>query len=288
MSIKIENLFYTYSPKTLNRCEALKNVSLTIEDNSFVAFLGQTGSGKSTLIQTLNGLLIPDGGQVQVDEYVLTNKAKKNKKIKELRKHLGIVFQFPEYQLFEDSVERDVAFGPKNFGLDEKEALEKAHIALKSVGLDETYFKRSPFELSGGEKRRVAIAGILAIEPDILVLDEPTAGLDPKGEKEIMNLITDMHKNGKTIILVTHDMDIVMKYCQKVFVLKNGELVFEGDPYSLFILNNEELSIEVPTLFELARKVKDKGLSLDLTKIKNIDDFVDQYMEKKHDQHDVW
>ena len=282
MPIKIENLFYTYSPKTLNRCEALKDVSLTIEDNSFVAFLGQTGSGKSTLIQTLNGLLLPQSGQVQVDEYIVTNKAKKNKKIKQLRKHLGIVFQFPEYQLFEDTVEKDVAFGPKNFGLDEKTALEKAHKALLSVGIDESYFQRSPFELSGGEKRRVAIAGILAIEPDILVLDEPTAGLDPKGEKEIMSLITKMHEDGKTIILVTHDMDIVMKYCQKAFVLKDGQLVFEGDPFTLFSLNNEELSIEVPTLFELSRKLKEKGIPLELEKIHNIDDLINQYMEKKH------
>ena len=282
MPIKIENLFYTYSPKTLNRCEALKDVSLTIEDNSFVAFLGQTGSGKSTLIQTLNGLLLPQSGQVQVDEYIITNKAKKNKKIKQLRKHLGIVFQFPEYQLFEDTVEKDVAFGPKNFGLDEKTALEKAHKALLSVGIDESYFQRSPFELSGGEKRRVAIAGILAIEPDILVLDEPTAGLDPKGEKEIMSLITKMHEDGKTIILVTHDMDIVMKYCQKVFVLKDGQLVFEGNPFTLFSLNNEELSIEVPTLFELSRKLKEKGIPLELEKIHNIDDLINQYMEKKH------
>lgn len=282
MPIKIENLFYTYSPKTLNRCEALKDVSLTIEDNSFVAFLGQTGSGKSTLIQTLNGLLLPQSGQVQVDEYIVTIKAKKNKKIKQLRKHLGIVFQFPEYQLFEDTVEKDVAFGPKNFGLDEKTALEKAHKALLSVGIDESYFQRSPFELSGGEKRRVAIAGILAIEPDILVLDEPTAGLDPKGEKEIMSLITKMHEDGKTIILVTHDMDIVMKYCQKVFVLKDGQLVFEGDPFTLFSLNNEELSIEVPTLFELSRKLKEKGIPLELEKIHNIDDLINQYMEKKH------
>ncbi len=283
MSIKIENLFYTYSPKTLNKCVALNDVSLEIEEGSFVAFLGQTGSGKSTLIQQLNALLVPQSGQITVDDFVITHKIKKVKHIKQLRKHVGLVFQFPEYQLFEETVEKDVAFGVKNFGAKEPEAIERAHEALLSVGIDESYFKRSPFELSGGEKRRVAIAGILAINPDILVLDEPTAGLDPKGEEEIMNLVKKMHENGKTIIIVTHDMNIVMRYCQKVFVLKQGQLVFEGDPFTLFNEDNEELSIEVPALFELARKLKDRGLSLDIPQIRSVDDFVKQYMEKKHE-----
>ena len=262
---------------------ALDNVSLEIEEGSFVAFLGQTGSGKSTLIQQLNALLVPQSGQITVDDFVITNKIKKLKHIKQLRKHVGLVFQVPEYQLFEETVEKDVAFGVKNFGIKEPEALERAHQALLSVGIDESYFKRSPFELSGGEKRRVAIAGILAINPDILVLDEPTAGLDPKGEEEIMNLVEKMHEQGKTIIIVTHDMNIVMRYCEKVFVLKHGQLVFEGDPFTLFNEDNEELSIEVPTLFELARKLKDRGLPLDIPQIRSVDDFVKQYMEKKHE-----
>ena len=282
MGIKISNVFYTYSPKSPNKTLALNNVSLTIEDHSFVAFVGETGSGKSTLMQNLNALLVPSEGEINVDEFVITPKAKKNKRIKELRKHLGLVFQFPEYQLFEETVEKDVAFGPKNFGLDEKTALEKAHQAILSVGLDETYFQRSPFDLSGGEKRRVAIAGILAIEPDILVLDEPTAGLDPKGVNDLMSLVCKMHEMGKTIILVTHDMDVVMKYCEKVYVLKRGQLVFEGNPYQLFALDNEDLSIEVPILFELARKLKQKGLKLDIENIHNIDDFIKQYLEAKH------
>ena len=282
MGIKISNVFYTYSPKSPNKTLALNNVSLTIEDHSFVAFVGETGSGKSTLMQNLNALLVPSEGEINVDEFVITPKAKKNKRIKELRKHLGLVFQFPEYQLFEETVEKDVAFGPKNFGLDEKTALEKAHQAILSVGLDETYFQRSPFDLSGGEKRRVAIAGILAIEPDILVLDEPTAGLDPKGVNDLMSLVCKMHEMGKTIILVTHDMDVVMKYCEKVYVLKRGQLVFKGNPYQLFALDNEDLSIEVPILFELARKLKQKGLKLDIENIHNIDDFIKQYLEAKH------
>ena len=283
MAIKVSDLFYIYNPKSPNKTEALNGVSLTIDDNSFVAFVGETGSGKSTLIQNLNALLLPSQGQVEVDDFIITPKKNKNKNIKQLRKHIGLVFQFPEYQLFEETVEEDVAFGVKNFGIKGEEAIDKAHKALLSVGLDESYFKRSPFELSGGEKRRVAIAGILAIEPDILVLDEPTAGLDPKGVNEIMSLVSQMHRDGKTIILVTHDMDIVLKYCQKVFVLNKGQLAFEGNPNQLFALNNEELSIEVPALYELARKLKDKGLKLDIENIHSIDDFVKQYMGDKHD-----
>lgn len=282
MGIKISNVFYTYSPKSPNKTDALKDVSLSIEEHSFVAFVGETGSGKSTLMQNLNALLVPTSGEIDVDGFIITPKAKKNKKIKELRKHVGLVFQFPEYQLFEETVEKDVAFGVKNFGADDKTALEKAHQAILSVGLDESYFTRSPFDLSGGEKRRVAIAGILAIEPDILVLDEPTAGLDPKGVNDLMSLVCKMHEMGKTIILVTHDMDVVMKYCEKVYVLKKGELAFVGNPYQLFALDNEELSIEVPILYELARKLKQKGLDLDIENIRNVDDFIKQYLEAKH------
>lgn len=282
MGIKISNVFYTYSPKSPNATLALNNVSLTIEEHSFVAFVGETGSGKSTLMQNLNALLVPSSGQIEIDDFLITPKAKKNKRIKELRKHVGLVFQFPEYQLFEETVEKDVAFGVKNFGADEETAIKKAHEALLSVGLDESYFSRSPFDLSGGEKRRVAIAGILAIEPDILVLDEPTAGLDPKGVNDIMSLVKQMHENGKTIILVTHDMDVVMKYCEKVYVLNKGQLVFEGNPYQLFAQDNEEMAIEVPALFELARKLKQKGLKIDIENIRNVDDFIKQYMEKKN------
>lgn len=281
MPIQVNNLFYTYLPKSPIQTEALRGVTLGIESHSFCGILGQTGSGKSTLIQTLNALLIPTKGEVHVDDFLISNKKNKNKKIKQLRKHLAIVFQFPEYQLFEETVEKDVAFGAKNFGASKEEAFNKAHQALISVGLDESYFKRSPFELSGGEKRRVAIAGILAIEPDILVLDEPTAGLDPKGAADIMSLVEEMYNQGKSIILVTHDMDLVLKYCQKVFVLKEGQLVFEGTPSDLFRDVESNFSIEIPLLFQYANKLKNHGLPIDINRIKDTQDLINQIKEWK-------
>ena len=279
MPIKIENLFYTYAPKTPFQYEAINGISLDIADHSYVAFIGSTGSGKTTIVQHLNALLIPSKGTITIDDYVITSKNLKN--VKKLRKHVGIVFQFPEYQLFDETVERDVAFGPKNFGLKEEDAITKAHEALISVGLDQSYFKRSPFELSGGEKRRVAIAGILAIEPDILVLDEPTAGLDPRGSFEIMNLVDKMHKNGTTIILVTHDMDLVMKYAEKVFVVKDGKIISTGEPQSVFGTIDENSGIEVPQVFYLAQKLQNHGLNIDMEKIRNIDDLVEQIKNSK-------
>ena len=227
MSIKIKNVSFSYLTKTPNQVEALDNVSFEIKDHSITALIGHTGSGKSTLIQLLNALMIPSSGEIEVDDFLITNNRRKNKKIKELRQHIAAIFQFPEYQLFEETVEKDVAFGLKNYGVKEPIAIQKAHEALKEVGLDESFYKRSPFELSGGEKRRVAIAGILILNPNILVLDEPTAGLDPQGTKIVLQLIEKLHKAGKTIILVTHDMDIVLNYATDVVVLKNGKLAFE-------------------------------------------------------------
>lgn len=279
MPIKIDNLFYTYALKTPFQSEAVNGVNLEISDHSYVAFIGPTGSGKTTIIQHLNALLTPTKGTVIVDDFIINNK--KNKRIKELRKHVGVVFQFPEYQLFEETVEKDVAFGPKNFGFKEEEALKKARAAILSVGLDESYFNRSPFELSGGEKRRVAIAGILAIEPDILVLDEPTAGLDPRGTNEIMNLVDKMHKNGTTIILVTHDMELVLKYVQKVFVIKDGKVFYEGTPQNVFTNLTDDSGIEVPQIFSFSQKLKNNGLNIDIEKVKNIDDLIEQIIKNK-------
>ncbi len=276
MSIQVKNLFYTYLPKTPNAITALDGISLEIPNNAFAALIGRTGSGKSTLVQNFNALLIPNEGEIVVDEFHIGNKKRKNKNIKQLRKHLSLVFQFPEYQLFEETVEKDVAFGLKNFGIKEKEAIEKAHEALLSVGLNEKYFKKSPFELSGGEKRRVAIAGILAINPDILVLDEPTAGLDVKGAKDIMSLVEQMHKDGKTIIMVTHDMSLVMRYCNLAFVLKDGKLAYSGPANKLFDTINEESAIEIPPLYKLAKKLKDRGAPIEIENIKDISDLVAQ------------
>ena len=272
MAIEIKNLFYAYTKGNY----VLNDVNLTLEEGSFTALIGETGSGKSTLVQNLNALLIPTSGEIHVDEFVVTNNKRKNKKIHLLRKKVALVFQFPEYQLFEETVLKDVAFGVRNFGANKEEAEKKAKEALSSVGIDESYYQKSPFELSGGERRRVAIAGILAINPDILVLDEPTAGLDAKGTNDIMSLVMDMHSHGKTIILVTHNMDIVMKYCQKVVVLHDGKILYNGIPAQLFDNYTEDMAIEVPSLYRLCMALKNKGINLDLSTIKNSDDLINQ------------
>lgn len=274
MGIKIESVFYTYGKKASNSTLALKDVSFNIADNDFVAIVGETGSGKSTLAQCLNALLIPDQGQVVVDDIVVSYKNRKSKKMRDLRKRVGLVFQFPEYQLFEETVEKDVAFGVKNFGVKGEEALQKAHEALAQVGLDDSYYSRPPFELSGGERRKVAIAGILAINPDIVIFDEPTVGFDPASAKELMNLIVEMHKNGKTVIVITHDMDLVNEYAQKVFMMENGQLVFEGTPSELFIHVQNYDRLDIPKTIKLALALKEKGMDIDINSIRSIDDLV--------------
>ena len=274
MGIKIENLFYTYGKKASNSTLALNDVSFAINDNDFVAIVGETGSGKSTLAQCLNALIIPDQGQVVVGDIVVSHKNRKSKKMRDLRKRVGLVFQFPEYQLFEETVEKDVAFGVKNFGIKGEEALKEAHKALAQVGLDESYYQRPPFELSGGERRKVAIAGILAIKPDIVIFDEPTVGFDPASAKELMGLIVEMHKQGKTIIVITHDMDLVNEYAQKVFMLENGKLVFEGTPSELFVHVQNYDRLDIPKVIKLALALKEKGIDVDVNKIRTIDDLV--------------
>jgi len=276
MGIKIENVFFTYQKKTSNSTLALDDISFAINDNDFVAIVGETGSGKSTLAQTFNALLIPDKGQVVVDDYIVSYKNRKNRKVKNLRKHIGLVFQFPEYQLFEETVEKDVAFGVKNFGAKQEEALQKAHEALNKVGLDESYYKRPPFELSGGERRKVAIAGILAIDPDILVFDEPTVGFDPSSAKDLMNMICDFHKNGKTIIVITHDMDLVRRYANKVFMMEKGKLVFEGTPSELFMHVRNYDRLDLPQVIKLALALKEKGMDIDISKIRHSDDLIEE------------
>ena len=277
MPIKVNNVSHSYYKKTPNEVLALNNVSLDIEDGSFLALVGETGSGKSTLVQHLNALILPDSGTIEVNDFVVGSKRRKNKKLHELRKHIGLIFQFPEYQLFEETVLRDVTFGPKNFGLKEEEAREKAKQALAMVNIDESYYERTPFELSGGERRRVAIAGILALDPEVLVLDEPTAGLDYQASKDVMDLVKRLNEQGKTIILVTHDMDIVYRYASKVCFLKNGSIDFMGTPVDLFARHEDAL--DLPFLFELATKLNDKGFKIPLDKIHTIEDVLN-YVRK--------
>ena len=263
MPIRFQDVSFTYSPKTPFAYEALQHIDLEIREGDFVAIVGKTGCGKSTLVQHMNALNNPNDGCVLIDDFRNdSNKKTRSKKVKDLRKKVGLVFQFPEYQLFEENVEKDVAFAPKNFGLSSEEALNKAHEALGKVGLDESFYERSPFELSGGEKRRVAIAGILAAEPSYLVVDEPTAGLDPNGAKQLMNLFRDIHAQGTTIVLVTHDMDLVLRYCNRVIVIDDGRVVMETEPKNLFDVDVEEYALESPLVFSFAKRLKKAGLAL--------------------------
>ena len=275
MGIQVKNIFYTYQKKATNATQALADVSLEIKDNDFLAIVGETGSGKSTLAQMFNALLIPDKGDVLVNDYVINYKNRKSRKLRGLRKQVGLVFQFPEYQLFEETVEKDVAFGVKNFGVKGEEALNRAHEALKQVGLDESYFKRAPFDLSGGEKRKVAIAGILAIDPDILIFDEPTAGFDPQSSKDLMNLITEFHKNGRTIIIITHDMDLVNTYTKRVVMLERGQVTFDGTPNELFSHIKGYDRLDTPSVIKVAEKLKEKGMDIDINQIHTNEDLVE-------------
>ena len=275
MGIQVKNIFYTYQKKATNATQALADVSLEIKDNDFLAIVGETGSGKSTLAQMFNALLVPDKGDVLVNDYVINYKNRKSRKLRGLRKQVGLVFQFPEYQLFEETVEKDVAFGVKNFGVKGEEAIKRAHEALKQVGLDESYYKRAPFDLSGGEKRKVAIAGILAINPDILVFDEPTAGFDPQSSKDLMNLITEFHKNGKTIIIITHDMDLVNTYTKRVVMLERGQVTFDGTPNELFAYIKGYDRLDTPSVIKVAEKLKEKGMDIDINQIHTNEDLVE-------------
>lgn len=298
MQITVNNVSYTYNVNKLDNFEALKDISLSIEKGDFVALVGKTGSGKSTLIQTFNGLLEPTKGFTKIDEFLVTSDKKlikqifkedevikkANKKSFLLRKKVGMVFQFPEYQLFEQTIIKDVMFGPLNFKVAPDIAKQKAVEALNSVNINESYFERSPFELSGGEKRRVAIAGVLASNPDILVLDEPTAGLDPNGKIEIMNLVKKIHNEGKTIVLVTHDMDVVMNYANKVFVLNDSKLIDETTPVELFNKTDlSKLSLEIPTFYKVKNLLKNKGFAGNLENINTFEQLIDLIYEVKHD-----
>ncbi|WP_404589425.1 energy-coupling factor ABC transporter ATP-binding protein [Enterococcus sp. UD-01] len=265
MDIRFEQVDFTYQPNTPFEQRALFDVNLTIKEGSYTAIVGHTGSGKSTLLQHLNALVKPTKGTVTIGDRTIVPETN-NKNLKPIRKKVGIVFQFPEAQLFEETVAKDIAFGPKNFGVTEEEAQQTAAKMLHLVGLDDSYLDRSPFELSGGQMRRVAIAGVLAMEPEVLVLDEPTAGLDPQGRKEMMEMFEQLHKKqGITIVLVTHLMDDVANYADHVLVLEKGKIVKAGTPQIVFADIDwlKEKQLGVPTAAAFAEKLIAKGMTFD-------------------------
>ena len=264
MAISFQKITYIYDAGMPYAHAAINDIYLELEEGKITAIIGETGSGKSTLVQHLNALLLPNKGRLVILDHEIESD-KKNRGLKSLRKDVGLVFQFSEYQLFEETILKDVAFGPKNFGDDEETALNKAKKALKLVGIPESYYERSPLELSGGQKRRVAIAGIIAIEPKILVLDEPTAGLDPVGAMEMINLFISLNKNmGTTIIIVSHDNEVVYNYADNVVLMADGSVRYSGDTLSLF--NNDELvkqfNLLEPRLVKLKRELREKGFKI--------------------------
>lgn len=267
MAINLSKVSFAYQkPKKKGLANyALKDVNIKIDNsNEFITIVGHTGSGKSTLVQMLNSLLIPNDGFIDIDGKIICKKNEKKLKLKNVRKKVGLVFQFPEYQLFEETILKDVMFGPKNFELDE--ALKRAREALKKVGIKEELFEESPFNLSGGQMRRVAIAGILASDPDILIFDEPTVGLDPLGKRELLTLLKKLNEeDNKTIILVTHDMEVVGEVSKRVIVLDKGEVVYDGDKVTLF--KDEEMvrkhSLSLPNYVVMLKEIKTR-LNLDI------------------------
>ena len=263
MSIKIENLTHVYMPKTPFEKKALDDVSLVIEDGEFLALIGHTGSGKSTLIQHLNGLLEPSSGKILVDDIDITNK---ETKLTDIRKKIGLVFQYPEYQLFEETIEKDIAFGPNNLGLTQDEVSKRVKKSMEMVGLDyETYKDISPFDLSGGQKRRVAIAGVIAMEPKVLILDEPTAGLDPKGRDDILEQIRILHQEYKmTIVLVSHSMEDVGKLAERIVVMNKGKIALMGKPSEVFreVEVLENIGLAVPQVTYLMRALRENGFNV--------------------------
>lgn len=260
MEIKFEQVNYTYQPNTPFAHQALKDVSFQIPSGTFVAIIGHTGSGKSTLIQHLNGLTIPTQGKVQIGPYTLS-KEQKLKEMKNLRSQVGVVFQYPEHQLFEETVEKDIAFGPQNFGVDEGEIKKRVENILPQVGISAELLPRSPFDLSGGQMRRVAIAGVLAVEPKVLVLDEPTAGLDPRGQKEMMDMFYRLHQERElTTVLVTHSMEDALKYADHVIIMNKGSKYMEGKPLEVFQMKEalQKVNLDVPEIIHFLQSFEEK------------------------------
>ncbi len=264
MSIVVKNLTHIYNEGMPFSSKALDSISCEIKNGDFVGLIGHTGSGKSTLIQHLNGILKPSSGQIIINGFNITQP---NINLTEIRKRVGVVFQYPEYQLFEETIEKDIAFGPSNLGLEEQEINDRVKASMEAVGLDYEEFKdKSPFELSGGQKRRVAIAGVIAMNPEVLILDEPTAGLDPGGRDEIFDLIKKLHtQNNMTIILSSHSMDDMAKLAQTIIVMNRGKIEFMGTPRQVFNSNIErlkEIGLDVPQVIELAIKLREEGFDI--------------------------
>ena len=273
MQISLKNISYTYNYKTPYAREVLKDINLKIDEGSYTVIVGKTGSGKSTLIEHINGLLLPTKGEVAVDNILITNPQSKKerrelaKKLKLLRQDVAVLFQFSEQQLFETSVLKDIIFAPLNYGVAEEKAILKAKELIKLVGLDESYLDKSPFELSGGEMRKVALCVVLALEPKVLILDEPTVALDYQSREEIMAMVKRLKEEfDMTIVLVTHNMDYVLEYADKVFVLKNGEISFEGKAEDLFLNEQvlKENSLELPEVLKFYKKLEANNIVLDV------------------------
>ena len=282
MDIRFKQVGFAYQAGTPFEMRALHDISFSIEDGSYVAIIGHTGSGKSTILQHLNALLKPTEGIVELGDKTIDSTTG-NKDLKPLRKKVGIVFQFPEAQLFEETVEKDIAFGPKNFGVSEEEALKIAAEVVKTVGLPEEVLKKSPFDLSGGQMRRVAIAGVLAMKPEVLVLDEPTAGLDPKGRLEMMEMFYKLNKEqNMTIVLVTHQMNDVSDYADHVIVIESGNVVKEGSPKEVFSDASWllEKQLGVPTTLAFVEKLKEKGWSTDKMPL-TLDELAEAILEER-------
>ncbi len=281
MSLILNHIHYCYGDDTQLKIEALKDISLTIEDGDFIGLIGHTGSGKSTLVQHLNGLLKASKGEIYFNGEDIYDK---DFSMKKLRSRVGLVFQYPEHQLFETTVFEDVCFGPKNLGLDKKEVEIRAYTALKQVGIEDEYFYQSPFELSGGQKRRVAIAGVLAMRPEILILDEPTAGLDPKGRNEILGQIAKLHREGNmTVVLVSHSMEDVANYVGRIIVMNRGSVVYDGAPTEVFkhYKQLEEIGLAAPQVTYIMNRLKQEGFNVntDITKISEAADEIYRVMK---------
>lgn len=265
MSVELKDVTYTYSPGTAYEMHALEHVSMEIQDGQFVGVIGHTGSGKSTLVQHFNGLIRPTSGHVYYNGEDIWQEGYN---LRELRSHVGLVFQYPEHQLFETDVLTDVCFGPKNQGLSPEECKERAKEALQHVGLDESYYEKSPFELSGGQKRRVAIAGVLAMNPSFLILDEPTAGLDPKGRDEILDQLALLHETrGISIMLVSHSMEDIARYVQRIIVMNKGHVAFDDTPKEVFshYKELEEMGLAAPQMTYIMHALKERGMDVDVT-----------------------